>query len=161
MNQSPKNTKAISKYSNSNLVKRGLEIIDSLDLLELDVTPLTLCYESEDGLAIPIFNRNTSIPNERTISLNLKRNSLSKIQFKIFTGEEKIANRNHLFAIYQIESSYPKHEDNQLINLTFIIDRNGILQAFAKDCQTQKQLSIKIIYGSGGLSDNEVDEMLF
>ena len=131
---------------------------DSLDMLLLDVTPLSLGTEVRGGVMSVLIERNTTIPATSSKVYVTARDNQSSLSIDVVQGERRKASDNlllgnfHLTGIQRAPRGVPK------IEVSFDIDADGILKVSARDKETGNTNSIKI-QGSSGLDENEVERM--
>merc|ERR1712078_727544 len=87
------------------------------DVVLLDVAPLSMGVETEDGLMSKIIDRNTVIPTKKTSEYTTVADNQQQVNFQIFEGERSVAKNNPAQ-----KKGVPK------IDVSFDIDQNGILK---------------------------------
>ncbi|KAF8562758.1 hypothetical protein P879_06377 [Paragonimus westermani] len=126
----------------------------------VDVTPLSIGLEVCGGGMDVIIRRNTPIPV--TISTDkFKTASLfqREVRFDIYEGEDPIAINNRLLGRFIISGlNYLKTEPTNF-DVTFALDRDGILTVSAAERQTSNRRTLKIDRTRAGLSDMEILRM--
>jgi molecular chaperone DnaK len=128
------------------------------DILLLDVTPLSLGIETLGGVFTKLIERNTTIPTEKKQIFSTAEDNQTAVTVQVFQGERPMAADNRLLARFNLEGIEPSPRGMPQIEVTFDIDRNGILNVSAKDLKTAKENRIRI-ESSSGLSKDEVDRM--
>ena len=78
---------------------------------------------------------------------------------RVFQGEREMAADNKMLGQFDLVGIPPARRGVPQIEVTFDIDANGIVNVHAKDKGTGKEQQIKI-QASGGLSDNDIDQMV-
>ncbi len=78
----------------------------------------------------------------------------------VYQGESEIAksSSNRFLGQFDLTGIRPAARGEPRIEVTFSLDKNGILQVTAKDLDTQKESKIEI-KGSSGLDQAEVERM--
>lgn len=140
------------------LVKRGVELAGII-LAELDATPLTLSFEGGEGLAIPIFHRNTVIPAQKTLVFSTTADGQTQIKVHLLQGERLFAADNRTLAHLVVDGILPAPCGVSQTELTFDIDCNGILSIQAKDVSTGRPQKVTI-RASSGVSNEEAERMV-
>jgi molecular chaperone DnaK len=128
------------------------------DILLLDVTPLSLGIETLGGVFTKLIERNTTIPTTKKQVFSTAEDGQTAVTVQVFQGERPMAADNRLLARFNLEGIEPAARGLPQIEVSFDIDRNGILQVTAKDLKTGKEVQ-KRIENSSGLSKDEVDRM--
>lgn len=131
---------------------------DTKDILLVDVTPLTLSIETAGGVATAMIERNTSIPHKKNQIFSTAADSQTAVDVKVLQGERPMADDNKSLGNFRLEGIASAPRGVPQIEVTFDIDRNGILHVTAKDKGTGKNQKISIT-NSSGLSEDEIEKM--
>ena len=132
---------------------------DVKDVLLLDVTPLTLGIETMGGVATPLIEKNTTIPTKKSQVFSTAEDNQTAVTIHVVQGERKQATQNKSLGRFDLADIPPAPRGMPQIEVTFDLDANGILNVSAKDKATGKEQSIRIT-ASGGLSEDEIDQMV-
>ena len=132
---------------------------DVKDVLLLDVTPMTLGIETMGGVATPLIEKNTTIPTKKSQVFSTAEDNQTAVTIHVVQGERKQATQNKSLGRFDLADIPPSPRGMPQIEVTFDLDANGILNVSAKDKATGKEQSIRIT-ASGGLSDDEIDQMV-
>ena len=130
-----------------------------MDVLLLDVTPLSLGIETLGGVFTRLINRNTTIPTKKSQVFSTAADFQSAVEIKVYQGERELVRDNKLLGNFQLVGIPPAHRGVPQIEVTFDIDADSIVHVHAKDKSTNKDQSITIASGSG-LSDSEIENMV-
>jgi molecular chaperone DnaK len=130
------------------------------DVVLLDVTPLSLGIETLGGRLTRLIERNTTIPTDKKQIFSTATDNQPAVTISVFQGESEIAKSpsNRFLGEFNLEGIRPAPRGEPQIEVTFSLDKNGILQVKAKDLGTGKENKIEI-KGSSGLSSEEVERM--
>jgi molecular chaperone DnaK len=130
------------------------------EVLLVDVTPLSLGLETLGGRLTRLIERNTSIPKEAKQIFSTAADNQSAVTISVFQGESEISRSpaNRLLGEFNLEGIAPAPRGQPQIEVTFSLDKNGVLEVKAKDLGTGKENKIEI-KGSSGLDANEVERM--
>ncbi len=128
------------------------------DIVLLDVTPLTLGIETLGGVMTKLIERNTTIPTDKSEVFSTASDNQPQVEIHVLQGERQMAQDNRTLGKFVLDGIAPAPRGLPQIEVTFSIDRNGILNVSAKDKQTGKEQSIEI-KGSSGLDDTEIERM--
>ncbi|MFQ5495062.1 MAG: Hsp70 family protein, partial [Phycisphaerae bacterium] len=131
---------------------------DKEDIVLLDVTPLTLGVETLGGVATPLIEANTTIPTSKTETFSTAADNQSEVTIRVLQGNRPMAGDNRTLGNFNLTGIAPAPRGVPQIDVTFDIDRNGILKVSAKDKATGKEQSIEIA-GDGGLSNEDIERM--
>ena len=127
------------------------------DILLLDVTPLSLGIETLGGVATRLIDRNSTIPTSKSQIFSTAADNQSAVDINVLQGERPMAKDNTSLGRFQLIGIPPAPRGIPQIEVTFDIDRNGIINVKAKDLGTQKEQKITIT-ASSGLTDEEIDK---
>lgn len=127
------------------------------DVVLLDVTPLSLSIETMGGIATPMIERNTTIPAKKSQVFSTAADNQPSVDIVVCQGERKMVSDNKMLGNFRLDGINAAPRGMPQIEVTFDIDRNGILKVSAKDKETGKEQNISI-EGSSGLSDDEIEK---
>lgn len=128
------------------------------DMLLLDVTPLSLGIETMGGVMSSLIRRNTTIPASAKEMFTTYVDGQTGVDIHILQGERELAKDNRSLAKFRLKVP-PLPAGVPRIEVTFLIDANGILSVTASDMRTGQSQSIEV-KPSYGLSDHEVEQMI-
>jgi Fe-S protein assembly chaperone HscA len=128
------------------------------DMLLLDVTPLSLGIETMGGVMSSLIRRNTTIPASAKEMFTTYVDGQTGVDIHILQGERELVKDNRSLARFRLKVP-PLPAGVPRIEVTFLIDANGILNVTAKDMRTGQSQSIEV-KPSYGLSDQEVERMI-
>jgi molecular chaperone DnaK len=140
-------------------IQAGVLQGDVKDVLLLDVTPLSLGIETLGGVFTRMIDRNTTIPTKKSQVFSTAEDNQQAVTIRVFQGEREMAADNKMLGQFDLVGIPAARRGVPQIEVTFDIDANGIVNVSAKDKGTGKEQQIKI-QASGGLSDNDIDQMV-
>lgn len=129
------------------------------DFLLLDVTPLSLGIETYGGVSSVLIPRNTKIPTSAKEMFTTFVDNQTGVDIHVLQGERERAEDNRSLARFKLKGIEPNPAGFPRIEVTFLIDADGILQVAAKDLRTGNEHSIEV-RPSFGLSEKEIEKML-
>jgi len=129
------------------------------DMLLLDVVPLSLGIETMGGVMERIIERNTTIPTTVQQVFTTFVDNQTAVDFHVLQGERELANDNRSLARFKLHGIEPQPAGLPRIEVTFMIDANGILNVTARDERTGREQSIDV-KPSYGLDDEQIERML-
>lgn len=132
---------------------------EGVDILLLDVTPLSLGLETLGGVMTTLIERNTTIPVRKTETFSTAVDNQPGVDIHVLQGERSMADDNITLGNFQLSDIPPAPRGVPQIEVTFDIDANGILNVSAKDKATGKEQTITIT-ASTNLSDQDIDRLV-
>jgi chaperone protein DnaK len=129
------------------------------DMLLLDVTPLSLGIETLGGIVSVLISRNTTIPTVAKEYFTTSVDGQTAVDMHVLQGERELAKDNRSLARFDLSGIDPMPAGMPKIEVTFLIDANGILQVQAKELRTGKAASIEV-KPTYGLSEAQVAQMV-
>jgi molecular chaperone DnaK len=129
------------------------------DMLLLDVTPLSLGIETLGGIVSVLIPRNTTIPTMAKEYFTTSVDGQRTVDMHVLQGERELARDNRSLARFDLADIDPMAAGIPKIEVSFLIDANGILQVHAKELRTGKAASIEV-KPTYGLTEAEVSRMV-
>jgi Fe-S protein assembly chaperone HscA len=128
------------------------------DMLLLDLTPLSLGIETLGGIVNVIIPRNTTIPATARELFTTSVDGQTVVDLHVLQGERELAKDCRSLARFELRidpmpASLPK------IEMTFLIDANGILHVQARELRTGRAAEIEV-RPTYGLSESDVERMV-
>ncbi|WP_373752210.1 molecular chaperone DnaK [Jeotgalibaca porci] len=140
-------------------IQGGVISGDVKDIVLLDVTPLSLGIETMGGVFTKLIDRNTTIPTSKSQVFSTAADNQPAVDVHVLQGERPMAADNKTLGRFQLTDIPAAPRGVPQIEVTFDIDKNGIVNVSAKDLGTQKEQQITI-KSSSGLTDEEIEKMV-
>ncbi len=129
------------------------------DMLLLDVTPLSLGIETLGGIVIVLIARNTTIPTSAREMFTTSVDGQTVVDCTWCRASASWPRTTARWPASSCAGSTRCRPACPKIEMTFLIDANGILQVQAKEQRTGKAASIEV-KPTYGLTDVEVERMV-
>ena len=139
-------------------IQGGVISGDVKDVVLLDVTPLSLGIETMGGVFTKLIDRNTTIPTSKSQIFSTAADNQPAVDVHVLQGERPMAADDKTLGRFELTDIPPAPRGVPQIQVTFDIDKNGIVNVSAKDMGTGKEQKITI-KSSSGLSDEEIKRM--
>jgi molecular chaperone DnaK len=140
-------------------IQGGVISGDVKDVVLLDVTPLSLGIETMGGVFTKLIERNTTIPTSKSQIFSTATDNQTAVDIHVLQGERPMAADNKTLGRFQLTDIPPAPRGVPQIEVTFDIDKNGIVHVRAKDLGTNKEQAITI-KSSTGLTEEEIQRMI-
>ncbi len=130
---------------------------DVKGMVLVDVTPLSLGVETMGGVMTKIIERNTAIPITKKQIFSTAADNQTQVEINVLQGEREFARDNKQLGIFTLAGIAPAMRGIPQIEVTFDIDKNGIVNVSAKDLGTGKEQKVTIT-SSTNMSKEDIDK---
>ena len=127
------------------------------DVLLLDVTPLSLGLETEGHIFTKLIERNTTIPTQKSQVFSTAADGQTTVEIHVLQGERPMAYDNKTLGRFQLTGIPAAPRGVPQIEVTFNIDRNGIVNVSAKDLGTGNEQKVTIT-ASTNMTEEEIQQ---
>jgi molecular chaperone DnaK (HSP70) len=128
-------------------------------MLLLDVTPLSLGIETLGGVVSVLVPRNTTVPTSAREMFTTSVDGQTVVDMHVVQGERELVKDCRSLARFELRGIDAMPAGMPKIEVTFLIDANGILTTTARELRTGKAASIEV-KPTYGLTEAEVERMV-
>lgn len=132
---------------------------NNTEMLLLDVTPLSLGIETMGGLMDVLIPRNSKIPTKAGRQYTTHVDGQSSMRISVFQGERDLVKDNRSLATLNLTGIPGMPAGLPKVEVSFLIDADGILKVSAKELRSGVEQSIEIS-PKYGLTDEQMEDML-
>jgi molecular chaperone HscA len=129
------------------------------NMLLLDITPLSLGIETMGGLMDVLLPRNSKIPTKAARQYTTQKDAQSGINISVYQGERDLVKDNRKLGAFTLSGIPSMPAGLPKVEVSFLINADGILQVSAKELRSGVTQSIDIT-PQYGLTDDEVEQRL-
>ena len=125
-----------------------------------DELALAISIETIGGVASVIIPRGTKLPFTHSEVFSTAQDDQNQVEVHLLQGERPLASQNLSLGKFQLFGIPPAPRGVPQIEVSFAVDRQGVLTVSARDKATGQSKHITIEGAAGGLDKAQVDKML-
>ncbi|GBN03870.1 Heat shock protein cognate 4 [Araneus ventricosus] len=130
------------------------------DILLLDITSLSLGFETRGGLMKVMIQRNTRTPVKHSAIITTSQDNQTVIKLRIFQGERPLAKENQLVEELSIHGIQPAPRKTAKIEVSFQINTDGILHIHTITRGLKRKNISTFTVNKKHLSKEEIERMI-
>jgi molecular chaperone DnaK len=128
-------------------------------MLLLDVVPLSLGIETLGGVVDKLIFRNSTVPCRATTRYTTFVENQTGVDINVYQGERELTKDCRLLGKFQLRGIPPMPAQLPQVDVTFLVDADGVLTVSAKEQRSSQQMSV-IVQPAHGLSPDEVERLV-
>jgi Fe-S protein assembly chaperone HscA len=128
-------------------------------LLLLDVVPLSLGIETLGGAVSKLIYRNSTIPARATERFTTYVDGQTGVDINIYQGERELIRDCRSLGRFRLSGIPPMPAGLAQIDVTFLVDANGLLTVTAKEQRSGKEAKVTV-QPSHGMTEDEVERLV-
>ena len=140
-------------------VQAGILMGLSRDMLLLDVIPLSLGIETLGGAMGKLIIRNSTVPCQASEVFTTYVDGQTSVDIHILQGERELVKDCRSLGKFQLRGIPPMPAGAPRVQVTFLVDANGILNVSAKELRSGREASVQVT-PSFGLTRDQVSQMV-
>merc|ERR1712176_670291 len=133
---------------------------DNVDVVLLDVCPLTLGIETVGGVMTKLIARNSVVPTKKSQIFSTAADNQQTVTIQVYEGERPMTKDNHILGKFDLTGIPPAARGVPQIEVTFEIDENSILTVTGVEKGVGKAETIPITNDKGRLTKEEIEQMI-
>lgn len=106
----------------------------------LNVVPMAIGIETAEGGLHVLFERNSSVPNQKQFMFTTHRDNQHDLLMRIYQGDEPTARDNTLLGAFTFSGLRPGSAGSVRVEVVFDVSAEGILTLKAKDLDTKAKM---------------------
>lgn len=126
--------------------------------LLLDVIPLSLGVETVGGAVAKLIVRNSAVPARATEMFSTSVDGQTSIKLNILQGEREMVEDCRSLGVFHLGGLPPMPAGMPQVQVTFLVDANGVLNVSAIEKRTGKRASLQVV-PNHGLTKDEVERI--
>lgn len=128
------------------------------DMLLLDVIPLSLGIETMGGAVAKMVMANSTIPARATENFSTYVDGQTSVKIHVLQGEREMVEDCRSLGTFELKGVPPMPAGFPKVQVTFLVDANGILNVSAIEQRSGTTASIQVV-PNHGLTRDEVKQM--
>lgn len=140
-------------------VQADILVSDEKNMLLLDVVPLSLGIETMNGAVSKMIMRNDPVPVFKTEKFTTFKDNQTAVNIHVLQGERELVKHCKSLAHFQLKGLPPMPAGLPKVNVTFLINADGILTVMAEEERSGVEASVEVV-PVHGMTEDELDNVV-
>lgn len=132
----------------------------SKNIALVDVLPLSIGVESDNGLMTKIIKKGSKIPIRNKRVFTNDKDNIENLDIEIYQGERSLVSDNILIGKLRLNNISKKEKGKNVIIIEMRVNNNCMLEVFAYEKNTNNMISLKIENYSSNLDKEKLDKII-
>ena len=141
-------------------ILKNTEDVFSKSIALVDVLPLSIGVETENGLMTKIIREGNKIPIRNKSVFTNEEDNISELEISIYQGERSLVKDNILIDKLILSNISKKEKGNNVIIIEISVNNNCMLEVSAKEKNSDNLVKIKIDNYNKNLDDEELKKII-
>ncbi|RUS88926.1 hypothetical protein EGW08_003365 [Elysia chlorotica] len=130
------------------------------DVLVMDINSFHVGVDSTGGVLAKIIERGNFLPTKNSKTFTTYLNNQPSLELQVFEGDRAMTKDNNILGKLHLTGIPHAPQGVPRIEISFLVDINGILHVFAQDNCTGKPENLSVTNNTGGLSQEEINQIV-
>jgi len=164
------NQKSISNIDPDQVVSIGAGILGysianpesafSSNIALVDILPLSIGIESDNGIMTKIINKGSKIPTSKYKYFTNDEENQTEVDIKIYQGERTFIKDNVEIGKFTLKNLQKKPKNTNMIKVEINIDNNGVINISASEKNSDNKNSITIKNNTNLFNNDKIEKLI-
>ena len=141
-------------------ILKNSEDVFSKSIALVDVLPLSIGVETENGLMTKIIKKGSKIPTRNKSVFTNEEDNISELEISIYQGERSLVKDNIIIDKLILSNISKKEKGKNVIIIEMSVNNNCMLEVSAKEKNSDNLVKIKIDNYNKNLDDKELKKII-
>ena len=132
----------------------------SRNIALVDVLPLSIGVESDNGLMTKIIKKGSKIPVRSKSVFTNDHDNMEELEIKIYQGERSLVKDNILIGQLKMSNISKKARGENVIVIEMRVNNNCMLEVFVSEKNSDNKISVKIENYNKNLNEEELNRII-